>query len=179
MQYVVNIFFIGLISSSLLSCNPKSNNMLTVKGTIGNKFHFSTSSHIIGDEREELLKGIEVYSDKMDKLEQYFAYINEGKEEEAKKLIQADSVFSKTNEFGLYAGYFLTEMKALNVLFLPLIQSNSLEYAHLIVITEEELKLLDDYLNQEKEVELVIEQIGHFKSDLSVIYKLKKIKPSE
>ena len=98
---------------------------------------------------------------------------------EAKEIIETDSILSQSNEFGLAYGYSLIKMKELGILYSPLIQCHNFEESHLISISERDLLLLDNYLNQKIEIELEIEKIGYFEMDKTNIYKLVEINQLE
>jgi hypothetical protein len=165
-----------IIIALVLNCNSKPNNeVITINGTIGSHFNLSSTHKIEKHNRKEFLKEVESILDKIEKLDKYYSYINLGKDNEANEIIKADSILSKSNQFGIAHGYMVVKMKELGILFSPLIQCHDFGDSHLISISEKDLVLLDEYLDNKIEIELKIEKIGHIEMNKINVYKLNKI----
>jgi len=166
---------LGMLLLLHLSMGCKSSKPILVKGTIGNRFHLSNTNELEEDQRAELQERAKQIEGKMKKLDRYYSYLVKGKKWEAEKIIRSDEELSKLDDFDLSVGYSLVKMEELGILYDPLILCNEHSPAHIISLSESDLKALDPYLNQRKEVQLTIQKIGFLEMDSTTVYKLIEI----
>ncbi len=169
-------YFLFMVLSTTLSCYGQTRQApITIKGTIGNQFHLSSTHIIKGSDQEDLLNELNDYFIRINQLDQYYAYKNADQEEEAEAIVASDRILSATNEFGIAYSYMMVKMSQLDILFKPLIQCHQFHESHIITITEKQLSSLEKYLNNRVEVELIIEKIGEIEMDKTSVYQLKRI----
>ncbi|MEL6655744.1 MAG: hypothetical protein AAFP77_16920 [Bacteroidota bacterium] len=169
-------FQVAFILLSLNAYAQASGEIISVKGTIGNHFHLSSTHKIEESNRMAFLKEVEPILDKMELLDQYYTYESRGMTIEANELLQSDSLLAEANAFGLAYAYTVVKMKEMEILFLPLIQCNGLTEGHLISLTEAELDSFEAYLNKNIEVVLLLEKIGFIESDGTTLFKFRGTK---
>ncbi|MEO0726070.1 MAG: hypothetical protein AAFZ63_16120 [Bacteroidota bacterium] len=169
-------FLLLFILVGQLLYSQTNGEIISVKGEIGNQFHLSSTHNIDERHRVEFLSEVEPILDKIDLLDKYYSFENQGRTNDARELLESDSTLADANMFGLGYGYMIAKMKELDILFQPLIQCEGYGESYLISLTEEELIALEDYLNKGREVGLVIERIGVMEMDQTDVFKLQGVK---
>jgi len=148
---------------------------MTIKGMIGNQFHLSSTHRIKEEDRDVFYAEAQQIEDEIAQLDQHYAFLNMGMDKEAAQILEGDSLLSQFNSFGIAYAYMVVKLEQLGILYKPLIQCHSLGETHLIVVSNQDLIALEQYLNKPIEVELRIVKMGYFEMDETTIYQLVEI----
>lgn len=170
-EIVLKLVAIFVFISITSFCLQESSKSKVLKGEIATSFHLSSTNKIELKERPSFEKELEVYIPKMKVLTKYFELQNQGKENEAKKVLKKDKFLSKKEPFELAYMYTLIRYKEMGVLYQPCFQiHDKSEVRKLIFCTEEQLKTIKEKGRREVEVECTY--IGKLNMDNVEVYKL-------